>query len=1071
MVQNYTTDCENANVNKIKVGLKTSIKGETPVFSSDCDIRQIYKIIAQGTPQTANNSTLLSTAATFTELRKYSDLYYHTLDNNPHPTAPKSAANLKKQYIQPLKEKLPCIIWSANTLKHTTAAVSEAFNGIIQTDIDFHYWKGDQDAERLKDQLTADPYVLGAFISPSGYGLKIQIHTNNGADQYQATRDAFNKYLTDKHGIQPTVIKYGRSCKVIDVLPIAQTCYLSFDPDIYTNLSAEAFNEIYAAQRPQIQRTAAVNVPQSEAREIIENIIDQVQRQQIDITASYERWYRIGLAIAHHFGEPGRTYFHDISKYNPEYKGTATDQQYNSYLRAETPAAPVTIATVIKYAQDAGIKVKTKRIEVVNPDQVIKVKKYVSEAAPDILQTIQSHEKICIVAATGSGKTTAFFEKILPHLEGKSIVALPYVANVKQAEQRFTCGALYGSLDFMDYATAYDNKIIATTYDQATRLPGDSLIIDEAHNLPGQYDFRPEAIRAIEQAQRDKQRVILITATPSPMFQMEGFHVLQIDTTEKHTQHLKIRPYSNKKKQADIIYHEAQKAIRSDEKALIKCNNIKLLKTVCEKLIKQYPDKYISVLHSDNDNSENKAATAIQEGRFSFDILLCTSIINDGVSIDETFVHRVISVENTYSPSPKNLVQFIARPRQGIDRVKYTCYYLQAKQPKQRKTAKVTQIYNELINAAASRCNAINATVQQGEDPTDGDNLTRIEGYGSQVTLNNETGTFEPSIFAAMYEAEQLYRNTLSLEAFTATIEANYPYITIEVEKQYSIDQDKDLHQEIQKGKDMEKQQQRQIYKLINEGYQDQILEYVCKRSTDFKVIKEIQKYHGIDRRYQLSNEATELYQDNKSLFEQAYNSIERVSLRLCICGRYGIKNAENVVFNDDKIIRHGTSFNNIITGIEAHILTTCSPTDLNRLTKQQQKTILKILDTVTAIKIPVTFKQIHNKILNAVGSDHPYFKDEKRTRVFVKTFFKLNRYQNDKQKRYYTIGDRITLDEYSAKLHISTNYRCMQGDVFKKLIISNKTLTPKSLYKKKNSFTCTISKNITVSSPTEVYT
>ena len=1069
MVQNYTTNCENASASKIKVGFKTSIRTETPVFSNDCDIRQIYKIIAQGTPQTANNSTLLSTAATFTKLHELSRLYYHTLDNNPHPDSKRHAQTLKYQ-IDQIKKQLPCIIWSANTLKHTTVAVTEAFNGIIQTDIDFHYWKGDKDTERLKDQLKGDPFVLGTFISPSGYGLKIQIHTNNAADQYQATRDAFNKYLTEKYDIPFKAMKYGRSCEVIDVLPIAQTCYLSFDPDIYTNLSAEAFNEIYAAPRPQIQRTAAVNVPQSEAREIIENIINQVQRQQIDITTG-GNWYQIGYALTYHFGEAGRTYFHDISRYHPHYKPSEADRNYNIYLRSGIPDKPITIKTVQKFAREAGLKVDTNYIEVVNPDQVIKVKKYVSEAAPDILQAIQSHEKICIVAATGSGKTTAFFEKILPHLEGKSIVALPYVANVKQAEQRFTCGALYGSLDFIDYAAAYDNKIIATTYDQATRLPGDSLIIDEAHNLPGQYDFRPEAIRAIEQAQRDKKRVILITATPSPMFQMEGFHVLQIDTTEKHTQHLKIRPYSNKKKQADIIYHEAQKAIRSDEKALIKCNNIKLLKTVCEKLIKQYPDKYISVLHSDNDNSENKAATAIQEGRFSFDILLCTSIINDGVSIDETFVHRVISVENTYSPSPKNLVQFIARPRQGIDRVKYTCYYLQAKQPKQRKTAKVTQIYNELINAAASRCNAINATVQQGEDPTDGDNLTRIEGYGSQVTLNNETGTFEPSIFAAMYEAEQLYRNTLSLEAFTATIEANYPYITIEVEKQYSIDQDKDLHQEIQKGKDQEKQQQRQIYKLINEGYQDQILEYVCKRSTDYKVIKEIQKYHGIDRRHQLSNEARELYQDNKSLFEQAYNSIERVSLRLCICSRYGIKNAENVVFNDDKIIRHGTSFNNIITGIEAHILTTCSPTDLNRLTKQQQKTILKILDTVTAIKIPVTFKQIHNKILNAVGSDHPYFKDEKRTRVFVKTFFKLNRYQNDKQKRYYTIGDRITLDEYSAKLHISTNYRCMQGDVFKKLIISNKTLTPKSLYKKKNSFTCTISKNITVSSPTEVYT
>ena len=1033
MVQSYTTECKNANTSIKKVGFKASNKSQRPVLTSDCDIRQIYKIIANSSPKTPPNTE-------FKQLREYSRLYYHTTDNNPDPRAKKYAQFLKQQ-INDLKQKLPVVIFSANTTRHNKQAVTEAFNGVIQSDIDFHYWNGDKDAKRLKDKLKADPYILGAFISPSGYGLKIQIHTDNPADQYTATRDAFNKYLSDQYGVP---------FDVIDVLPISQTCYLSYDPDIYTNLSAAAFNEMYQAPQPKRTAYTATTTPPSEAKNIIESIIKEVDRQQIDITLTYEHWRNIGFALTYHFGEAGRQYFHDISKYYPRYKPSEADREYSSYLRAATPANPVKIATVIKYAQEYGIKVENTGIEVVNPDQIIKVDRYVSEATPQILQAIQEFDKIAICGSTNIGKTQGLFKHILPQIEGKHIVALPYVANVKQAEQRYECGALYGSLGFPEYATAHQYKIIATTYDQAARLPGDTLIIDEAHNLSGQYNFRPDAIQAIEAAQRDKKRVILITATPSPMFQMEGFHVLQIEPKEKPQQRVKLRPYSDRKHAADIVYQEAQKGITANEKALIKCNNIPLLQHVAAKLRKQYPGKNIGVLYSDQDNSTNDTGQAISEGKFPFDVLLCTSIINDGVSIDKTFVHRVISVENQYKPIPKNLVQFIARPRQDVEKIKYICYYLQAKNPnKKRRAVPITSLYQGIKDSNARRCKDINDTLQPGEDPTDGDNLSHIGNFKSQITLNKNTGMFEPSTFAAMYDAEQIYRNTLTLEAFTATIEANYPYITIEVDNQYSIDQDKDLQKEMQKDKDQDKEDQRQIYKLIKEGKQDLILEYVCKnKSTDFKVVKAIQEYQRIDlRNKKLSNEAQELEYENKSLFERSFNAIERVSLRLCTCMRYGIKNAENIIFNDDQVIRHGNSFNDIITSIEAQILTTCSAEDLNRLSKRDQKIIFKILQTVSGIKIPMTRDQIHKKILDAIGSNEPYFTDKNRTMNIVKTFFNLQRYQADKSKRYYTIGDRVSLDQFTEKMHISLNYTYIDKGIVKYLINSAKVGTGKHSY------------------------
>ncbi len=58
-----------------------------------------------------------------------------------------------------------------------------------------------------------------------------------------------------------------------------------------------------------------------------------IESQEIDVTFNYERWYKIGFAIATEYGEEGREYFHRVSQFYPRYKYRECDSAYTYYVR------------------------------------------------------------------------------------------------------------------------------------------------------------------------------------------------------------------------------------------------------------------------------------------------------------------------------------------------------------------------------------------------------------------------------------------------------------------------------------------------------------------------------------------------------------------------------------------------------------------------------------------------------------------------------------------------------------------------------------------------------------------
>ncbi|MCQ2095446.1 MAG: PriCT-2 domain-containing protein [Bacteroidaceae bacterium] len=82
-------------------------------------------------------------------------------------------------------------------------------------------------------------------------------------------------------------------------------------------------------------------------------LVSRLSAGSIDITADYDSWMRVGMALATEFGEGGRAFFHEVSRLNPSYKPDDCDLKYDNLLR--TGRGSVTIATFYRMAKEKGI--------------------------------------------------------------------------------------------------------------------------------------------------------------------------------------------------------------------------------------------------------------------------------------------------------------------------------------------------------------------------------------------------------------------------------------------------------------------------------------------------------------------------------------------------------------------------------------------------------------------------------------------------------------------------------------------------------------------------------------------
>lgn len=124
----------------------------------------------------------------------------------------------------------------------------------------------------------------------------------------------------------------------------------SFNPEAWQEPSEQP-----AASK--ISKVADISSLPGTVSEDIETITYRIEAARVDITAGYDNWRDLGFALSSELGENGRSIFHRISCFNPDYNQQECDKQYDKCLRSH--GTGITKSTFFQKAKDAGIDVHT----------------------------------------------------------------------------------------------------------------------------------------------------------------------------------------------------------------------------------------------------------------------------------------------------------------------------------------------------------------------------------------------------------------------------------------------------------------------------------------------------------------------------------------------------------------------------------------------------------------------------------------------------------------------------------------------------------------------------------------
>lgn len=271
---------------------------------------------------------------------------------------------------------------SCTSTRRCAEAVTKHSN-ILAIDIDDY--AGDIDL--LKSDLVRDPqlFTLMAFKSPSGKGLKWLVLIDISQASHHDWFIAIEEYLRVKYHVE-----IDTHCK-----DVCRSCFLPHDEYAYINdmltnsdnddvevesiLNTELWikqaNQHVKQPKPYSPVTSASNSSTSDSsvsgidsstskfysshdddEEGFMKLVEYLRAHGINLTASYDDWTRIGLALANHFGESGRQIFHELSQADSRYNPTECDKKYNSYLRGSSSAPTCNLATIFYLAKQQGIE-------------------------------------------------------------------------------------------------------------------------------------------------------------------------------------------------------------------------------------------------------------------------------------------------------------------------------------------------------------------------------------------------------------------------------------------------------------------------------------------------------------------------------------------------------------------------------------------------------------------------------------------------------------------------------------------------------------------------------------------
>ena len=274
-----------------------------------------------------------------------------------------------------IKVKAPAVTISGH-FSHCAAANLIKHSGYLAIDLDD---LGDKKTE-IKNKMRLDPYVYSCFESISANGLCVIFHIN--PKKHLESFLGLQEYFANHYSNIVSYLNFDEKCKNINRLR-----YVSYDQDIYINENEVPVFSQYPEKKKEVKINRVIYVKSD-----FDRMISDIVFRGVQIAETYDTYLRCGFALADHFGEQGRDYFHDISRISIKYEYQECNRQYDKCLRAHKEGKKTGIATLYHYASKAGIEIYSKQTtQIIRATSTLK-KSGVS--VDGIIETLQKKHEI-----------------------------------------------------------------------------------------------------------------------------------------------------------------------------------------------------------------------------------------------------------------------------------------------------------------------------------------------------------------------------------------------------------------------------------------------------------------------------------------------------------------------------------------------------------------------------------------------------------------------------------------------------------------------------------------------------
>ncbi|MBK5208737.1 MAG: DEAD/DEAH box helicase [Flavobacteriaceae bacterium] len=504
------------------------------------------------------------------------------------------------------------------------------------------------------------------------------------------------------------------------------------------------------------------------------------------------------------------------------------------------------ISHIKHFQQYLGVKNLT-----INFDYSLKIWEYVSEQLPEILNYADKYKRICLRAETGGGKTTAFlkfFQINRPHQ--RILILAPLTVIVNQSKKKNESSVrLTGGSDPRDHLKAKVNLMVVATYEQGAKHLTDGnkfdyIVVDEVHNLITTNSYKREVISNLTQALNNcNSKIIGLTGTPSNMFKILGYKLINVYVGDQLKVDVIQRP--DNRSGFKIIKQHLNEV---KGKSIFRLNNIGVLKEIKDDLIKskKYKENEILVLHSDDaikKSADFKLLIEKEAFKDNIKIILTTSLIDEGLSIEQEGFSDVVFIEDSYNPNPEGVKQFFARFR-NEDPERKNYHYFKKKEDQK-------SFYFNLESEYSSTYDVLNSS----------DYIFKEENFSTYNDIANDQYFYydngDINTYYLAYQISEKYFKAFNHWEFNTYQEKNFN-LNIEVDESYLLDTiDTTLMKLSVKEK---KTKMYEIWKNHLEA-----VEHTIYNITSNKKLKSSIEYNGEPR----EDSVADFVEENKKTFEK----------------------------------------------------------------------------------------------------------------------------------------------------------------------------------------------------------